>query len=141
MMSSMGMTCSSKTAREVIKTVGTNCDKLARRILEFQRTVSTFQLPEVTREVLTPLLDNLMAAPYLFFGRNRIPHKFVLNGEITKKFRYSIHNIYSAKRKIGMSDTKSIFCTCQTLYNPSTNQFIAIEWPSHLRQLSIQIKK
>lgn len=87
-MSTMGMACSSKTAREVIKTIGKDCDKLAQRLLQFQRDARDYQLPEVTVEVLEPLLENLMSAPYLYFGRNKIPHKFILNSK--KLFNVSI---------------------------------------------------
>ena len=77
----MGFTCSSKTARNMIKLAGKDYDKLINRVLEFQRLVVTFNLPEVTEEMLTILLEKLMDSPYLYFGRNKLKHKFVLNGK------------------------------------------------------------
>lgn len=80
-MGSMGFTCSSKTARNIIKIAGNDCDKLVVRIQEFQQLVVTFNIPEVTEEMLIILLEKLMNAPYLYLGRNKIEHKFILNGK------------------------------------------------------------
>mgnify|MGYP007134776559 CR=1 FL=1 len=82
----MGITCFSKTARGIIKLAGNKCDEMAMVILEYQNKA-------VSLNSLLEQLDKLMKAPYLYFGRNRFPHKFVINGKITFKDCNQITNI------------------------------------------------
>ena len=73
-LSSMGITCSSKTARKLIKIAGTDCDALVLRILNHQQEQVT------SEEALKKLVTELSHDPYLYFGENSIPHKLILNG-------------------------------------------------------------
>ena len=75
-LSSMGITCSSKTARKLIKIAGTDCDGLVLRILNHQKELLT------SEQALIKLVSELSRDPYLYFGENTIPHKLVLNGNI-----------------------------------------------------------
>ena len=61
---SMGITCSRKTVRGIIKLAGNRCDEMALVILEYQKNA-------VCLGSLVVQLDKLMNALYLYFGRNR----------------------------------------------------------------------
>ena len=77
----MGITCSSKTARELIKVAGIECDRLVLRILEFQEKLMS-KRRIVTREDMDSLMEQLSRDPYLYIGQNSVPHKLVLNGKL-----------------------------------------------------------
>lgn len=77
-MSSMGITCSSKTARELIKVAGLDCDRMVRRVLHHQDEMAS---KKVSKQDLTRLIQEMSTDPYLYFGQNAMPHKFVLNGK------------------------------------------------------------
>ena len=72
----MGFTCCSRTARDIIKMAGVDSDGMITKIVQFGKTAAE-QRP--TQLQLKEFLEELSREPYIYIGRNRIPHKLIYN--------------------------------------------------------------
>ena len=72
---SMGITCCSKTAKQIIKTAGEKCSMLIKKVVEFGKATHK----DAIEDALT-LLDKLMEEQYLYMGRKYFPYRMIYNG-------------------------------------------------------------
>ena len=69
----MGITCGCKTGRAIIKSAGINSNSLILKVVAFG------EAEHGTKEILD-FLDELSQEPYLYIGRNKMPHRIIYNG-------------------------------------------------------------
>ena len=71
----MGITCNSRLGRTIVKEAGKNCGSLILKVVKFGR----ISHDDETKDALN-LLDELVDEPYLYIGRNKMPHRIIFNG-------------------------------------------------------------